>query len=151
MSLKNNTIYNEGAYILSLLGGILIALQSFLWNFGFGMMGGMGMMGGSGSGVFGPSMGSGWMYDHMVKEMGEEFVQSWWTGTGGVYSWLFGAFTLVTIILGLVVIYGATRIKKGEPKSGGTIVLVLGVLSIPFGAWLGGLLTIIAGVLALGD
>ena len=149
MKTQNITTYNEGAYILALLGGILIALQSFLWNFGFGMMGGTGMMGGSG--VFGPSMGSGWMYDHMVEEMGEEFIQNWWTGTGGVYSWLFGAITLVTIILGVVVIYGATRIKNGENKSGGTIVLVLGVLSIPFGAWLGGLLTIIAGVLALGD
>jgi len=141
--------YNEGAYILSLLSGILIALQSLLWGFGFGMMGGMGMMGG---GMFGPTMGSGWMYDHMVEEMGEEFVQGiWWSGTGGLYSWLFGAFTLVTIILGVVVIYGATRIRKGESKSGGTIVLVLGVLAILLGTWLGGILALLAGVLAMGD
>jgi len=141
--------YNEGAYILALLGGILIAFQSLLWGFGFGMMGGMGMMGG---GLFGPSMGSRWMYDHMVEEMGEEFIQNfWWSGMGGIYSWLFGAFTIVTIVLGIVVIYGATLIRKGEPKSGGTLTLVLGVLSILLGAWLGGFLTIVAGVLALAD
>jgi len=140
--------YNEGAYILALLGGIIIALQSLLWGFGFGMMGG-GMMGG---GMFGPTMGSRWMYDHMVEEMGEEFVQGiWWTGSGGLYSTLFGAFTIITIILGIVVLYGATKIRKGESKSGGTLVLVLGVLSIPFGAWLGGGLALIAGILALGD
>lgn len=140
--MKNKGEYNEGAFILSLLGGIFIAAQSLLWGFGIGMMGGMGMMG--------PTMGSRWMYDHMVEEMGEEVVQSmWWSGTGGIYSWLFGAFAIVTIILGIVVIYSATMIRRGEIKSGGTIALVIGVFSLLFGAWLGGLLASIAGIIAL--
>lgn len=146
--MKTLSEYNEGAYILSLLGGILIAIQSLLWGLGMGMMGGIGMMGGSG--IFGPTMGSRWMYEHMVEEMGGEAVQSiWWSGAGGIYSWLFGAFTIVTIILGIVVIYSATMIRRGEIKSGGTIALVIGVFSLLFGAWLGGLLASIAGIIAL--
>ena len=140
--------YNEGAYILSLLGGILIAIQSLLWNFGIELLGG-GMMGG---GMMGPAMGSRWMYDHMVEEMGSEAAQSmWWFGTGGTYSWLFGGLALVTIILGLVVIYSATIIRRGDAKGGGTIALVIGILSILSGAWLGGLLATIAGVLTLAE
>jgi len=142
--MKSKGEYNEGAYILSLLGGIFIAAQSLLWGFGIGMMGGMGMMG--------SMMGSRWMYDHMVEEMGEEAVQGiWWSGMGGISSWLFGAFAIVTVILGIVVVYSATMIRKGESKSGGTIALVLGVLCLPLGAWLGGFLAIIAGILALAD
>jgi len=99
--MKTLSEYNEGAYILSLLGGILIAIQSLLWGFGMGMMGGIGMMGGSG--IFGPTMGSRWMYE----------------------------------------------IRRGEIKSGGTIALVIGVFSLLFGAWLGGLLASIAGIIAL--
>ncbi len=134
--------YNEGAFILSLLGGIFIAVQSLIWSFGMGMMGGLGMMG--------PTMGSRWMYEHMVEEMGGEAIQGfWWSGTGGIYSWVFGAFSIVTIILGIVVIYSAIMIRSGEIKSGGTIALVIGVFSLLFGAWLGGLLASIAGIIAL--
>jgi len=146
--IKNKEEYKEGAYILSLLGGIFITVQSLLWGFGMGMMGGLGMMGGSG--IFGPTMGSRGMYEHMVEEMGEEAIQGiWWSGTGGIYSWLFGALAIVTIILGIVVIYSATLIRRGEIKSGGTIALVIGVFSLLFGAWLGGLLASIAGIIAL--
>lgn len=107
-----------------------------------GMMGGLGMMG--------PTMGSRWMYEHMVEEMGGEAIQGfWWSGTGGIYSWVFGAFSIVTIILGIVVIYSATMIRSGEIKSGGTIALVIGVFSLLFGAWLGGILASIAGIIAL--
>ncbi|MFQ6123989.1 MAG: hypothetical protein ACE5R6_05195 [Candidatus Heimdallarchaeota archaeon] len=47
-------------------GGIFITVQSLLWSFGTGMMGGKGMMG--------LTKSSRWAYEHMVEEIGGEAV-----------------------------------------------------------------------------
>ena len=121
------------AYVLSLIAGILMVLSGSMGSF-TGMMGGMyggwrGMMGG---------------YNMMGG-----------CNTTGYPSWGYGmGFSIIILIMGLVVIFGAIMLdsKPDEHKTWGTIILVFSILSILGGMGgfgIGAILGIIGGALAI--
>lgn len=64
--------------------------------------------------------------------------------------WMMGfifAGAVISIILGIVTIYAYTRVRAGEIRSAGTIVIVLGVIMLLTMNWLTGLLTLVGGIL----
>ena len=112
------------AFILSLIGGILIlvggvGMTAMMSMWGWGMMRGWG-------GVMGPWMMGGWA-----------FIPSMLTGLG-----VFG------IICGIIVIVGAAMLnsKPEEHTKWGTLILIFSILSI-FGGMGGFLVGLILGVI----
>ena len=110
------------AFLLSLIGGLLILANSSAFLFGMAMMGFGGMMGGMG--MMGPAL------------MGFPWFMS-------VLALVFG----VLIILGATILY--TRPEQAQ--TWGIVILILSVLSLLSGGgfFVGSILGILGGVLAL--
>ena len=137
--------YNEAAFILTLLGGIFIVVQGvfsaiFSYLFGWWGFGRWGMM---------PMMWNEYMEEEMYEHMGPGFSEQTFGMWYGLPSWFFIVLGIITAVLGIVVIFGATIIRKGKNNSGGIIALVIGAISLFFGTWLGGLFALIGGFLDL--
>ncbi len=140
---------NPLAFVLSLIGGIVIVLGGLLGAsfgfiggpFGYGeMMGGYGgFMGGMMGGYYGPGMMGGFYGGY---------------GFESYAPWLFGL-TVIGLVSGVVVLVSALYMQNkplSEGRTAGTIILVFSIIaSLTVGGFflIGGVLGIIGGVLAL--
>ena len=124
----------NGAFLLSLIGGVLILIGSFVIL-------GLGILGAFGMGFMGSIM------DHMFDMM-DGF------GTAGVLSGvLVIAVSVIGIASGIIVIYGAFSVKNKpeERTTWGALILAFSLISLlSLGGFLvGAILGILGGILAL--
>ncbi|MCP8304254.1 MAG: hypothetical protein H3Z50_02100 [archaeon] len=123
----------EAAFILSLIGGVLMLVgggMAFMW-FMYGGFGGM--MGG-----FGGMMGG----------------YHWMMGSFGVPFGFMGGLSFIGLVSGIIVIIGAVMLntRPEEHKAWGTIILLFSIISFlgMGGFYIGAVLGIVGGALALG-
>lgn len=127
--MKNMGVYYEkptAAFVLSLIGGILVLIWGVIIGVLLGILGGITEI-------------AGIMNRIMLISI-----------LGGIFIIL----AVGVIILGILMVWGAFMINSGVPsevRNGGIIVLIVSVISIFFGGgfFIGSLLGIIGGILAL--
>jgi len=121
----------DGAFLLSLIGGVLILIGGFVVC-GLALMWSLGM----------PFMGS--MMEHMTGYMMEGF---------GLLGWLSCAAGLIGIVSGIIVLYGAFTLRSSpkERTTWGALILAFSLISLlgSGGFLIGAILGILGGILAL--
>jgi hypothetical protein len=123
----------DGAFLLSLIGGVLILLGGFVVL-------GVALIGFSGMTFMGSMMG------HMEGYM---------MGGFGLFGWLGSVVALIGIASGIIVLYGAftLRSRPKERTTWGALILAFSLISLlgSGGFLIGAILGILGGILALAE
>lgn len=151
------------AFVLSLIGGILITLGAVLGTsigiiggpYGYGPFGGM--MGGYG-GILGGMMGGyyyGGGYGGIGPGMMSGFYGGYYGSLGNYYTPLILGLTVIGLVAGIIVLVAALYMRNrpvSEARMLGVIILVfsiIGIVTVGGFFLIGGVLGIVGGIIAL--
>jgi hypothetical protein len=54
---------------------------------------------------------------------------------------------VVSVVLGIIAIYGYTRVKSGKIQNGGLIAIIAGIVMLASTHWVMGIITLVGGIL----